>query len=46
MMENVWDYPRPPALERVSKPIRIVFSGQTIAETRYPSGVNRLAGLL
>jgi uncharacterized protein (DUF427 family) len=33
MMENVWDYPRPPALERVSKPIRIVFSGQTIAET-------------
>jgi uncharacterized protein (DUF427 family) len=32
-MENVWDYPRPPALERVTKPIRIVFSGQTIAET-------------
>jgi uncharacterized protein (DUF427 family) len=32
-MENVWDYPRPPALEPVSKPVRIVFGGGTIAET-------------
>lgn len=32
-MENVWDYPRPPALERVARPIRIVFAGETIAQT-------------
>lgn len=32
-MENVWDYPRPPALEPVTKPIRIIFAGQVIAET-------------
>jgi uncharacterized protein (DUF427 family) len=33
MMENVWDYPRPPALEPVAKPIRIIFAGIVIAET-------------
>ena len=32
-MENVWDYPRPPALEPVGKRLRIVFGGVTIAET-------------
>ena len=32
-MENVWEYPRPPALEPVSKPLRIVFGGIVIAET-------------
>jgi uncharacterized protein (DUF427 family) len=32
-MDNVWDYPRPPALEPVSKPVRIVFGGATIAST-------------
>ncbi len=32
-MENVWDYPRPPALDPVKKPIRIVFAGITIAQT-------------
>lgn len=32
-MENVWDYPRPPALEPVSKRLRIVFGGRTVAET-------------
>ena len=32
-MENVWDYPRPPALEPVSKRLRIVFGGATIAST-------------
>jgi len=31
--ESVWDYPRPPRLEPVSKPIRIVFNGETIAKT-------------
>ncbi|TPG53779.1 DUF427 domain-containing protein [Roseomonas nepalensis] len=32
-MENVWDYPRPPAFEPVSKPIRIEFAGRVIAVT-------------
>jgi len=31
--ESVWDYPRPPRLEPVSKRIRIEFGGVTIAET-------------
>jgi len=29
----VWDYPRPPRLEPVAKRIRIVFAGETIADT-------------
>ena len=32
--ENVWDYPRPPSLERVSDRLAVVFGGNTIAETR------------
>jgi uncharacterized protein (DUF427 family) len=32
-LENVWDYPRPPALERVSKRLRVIFNGETIADT-------------
>jgi uncharacterized protein (DUF427 family) len=32
-MENVWDYPRPPAIEPVSARLRIVFGGATIAST-------------
>ena len=32
-MEDVWHYPRPPALEPVTKPIRIEFAGRTIAAT-------------
>jgi len=31
--ESVWDYPRPPALEQVAQPLRVVFGGRTIAET-------------
>ncbi|KAA5539607.1 DUF427 domain-containing protein [Roseiconus nitratireducens] len=31
--ESVWDYPRPPRLERTSKTIRVVVDGLTIAET-------------
>jgi len=31
--ESVWDYPRPPGLEKVTKTLRIVHAGQTIAET-------------
>jgi uncharacterized protein (DUF427 family) len=32
--ESVWDYPRPPRLEAVAQRIRIVFAGETIADTR------------
>lgn len=31
--ESVWDYPRPPRLEPVAERLRVVFSGQTVAET-------------
>ncbi len=31
--ESVWDYPRPPRLERTHKPIQIIFNGVTIADT-------------
>jgi len=31
--ESVWDYPRPPRLEPVSKRLRVVFAGETIADT-------------
>ena len=32
--ESVWDYPRPPALERTSKTIQVYFAGALIAETQ------------
>ena len=32
--ESVWDYPRPPRLEKSSRSIRIVFNGIAIAETK------------
>ncbi|MET0707728.1 MAG: DUF427 domain-containing protein [Tardiphaga sp.] len=32
--ESVWDYPRPPRLEPVVERLRIVFNGETIADTR------------
>lgn len=31
--ESVWDYPRPPRLERASKRIQIFFNGKSIADT-------------
>ncbi len=31
--ENVWDYPRPPRLERVEERLAVVFAGDVIAET-------------
>lgn len=33
MTENVWDYPRPPRLEPVGRPVRVVLGGETIAAT-------------
>jgi len=32
--ESVWDYPRPPRAEPTAKRIRVVFNGETIADTR------------
>jgi uncharacterized protein (DUF427 family) len=32
--ESVWDYPRPPRLEVVPQRLRVVFAGQTIADTQ------------
>lgn len=31
--ESVWAYPRPPRLEAVSKRLRVMFAGETIADT-------------
>ncbi len=31
--ESVWDYPRPPRVEQATKRIRIVFGGETLADT-------------
>jgi uncharacterized protein (DUF427 family) len=30
----VWDYPRPPRIEPCSKPVRVVFQGETIASSQ------------
>lgn len=32
--ESVWDYPRPPRVERVAAPVTIRLGGELIAETR------------
>lgn len=37
--ESVWDYPRPPRLERSQKMVQVVFAGQLIAQS---SGAYRL----
>jgi uncharacterized protein (DUF427 family) len=34
--ESVWDYPRPPAVERVDRHIRAIVTTRTIADTRRP----------
>jgi uncharacterized protein (DUF427 family) len=31
--ESVWDYPRPPRLEKVSERLRVICHGLTIADT-------------
>lgn len=32
-MESVWDYPRPPRLERSARRVRVVLGGETIADS-------------
>jgi uncharacterized protein (DUF427 family) len=34
--ESVWDYPRPPRLERVDRHLRVVLGGTVVAESRRP----------
>lgn len=34
-MESVWDYPRPPRLEPVTKTLKVVLGGAVIAETQH-----------
>ncbi|NWG17499.1 MAG: DUF427 domain-containing protein [Chloroflexi bacterium] len=31
--ESVWDYPRPPRVEPTARRIRVIFNGQTLADT-------------
>jgi len=31
--ESVWDYPRPPRVESTSRRVRVLFGGETIADT-------------
>ncbi len=31
--ESVWDYPRPPRVEPVAQRVRVLFNGETIADT-------------
>lgn len=33
LVENVQDYPRPPALQAVSEPLRVIFGGEVVAES-------------
>ena len=35
IQESVWDYPRPPRLEKTDKSLKIIFGGETIAETKH-----------
>ena len=34
--ESVWEYPRPPAIERVDRHIRVVAGAHVIAQTNHP----------
>jgi hypothetical protein len=33
-VENVWDYPRPPALEPCARRVRVLAGGELIADSR------------
>ncbi len=39
MSENVWDYPRPPRVERVTRHLVIMLGGAVIADTKRPARV-------
>ena len=31
--ESVWDYPRPPRLEKIGARLRVIFNARTVADT-------------
>lgn len=33
--ESVWDYPRPPRAELMTKHVRVIFNGETIADSKH-----------
>lgn len=37
--ESVWDYPRPPKLEKTDKHIKVVLNGEIIADSHHPKRV-------
>jgi uncharacterized protein (DUF427 family) len=42
--ESVWDYPRPPRVERSTRLVRVEFGGELVAETREALRVLETAG--
>ncbi|MGA8217498.1 MAG: DUF427 domain-containing protein [Solirubrobacterales bacterium] len=42
--ESVWDYPRPPRVERLDRHVRVVLGGETIAESDRALRVLETAG--
>lgn len=42
--ESVWDFPRPPAVQEVAHRLRVVFAGETVAETTRGLRVVETAG--
>ncbi|MEO1175060.1 MAG: DUF427 domain-containing protein [Myxococcota bacterium] len=42
--ESVWDYPRPPEIRAAEGPLRVIFAGETVAETSRGLRVCETAG--
>ena len=42
--ESVWDYPRPPVIEPVADTLKVIFNGETVAETTAGLRVIETAG--
>ncbi len=42
--ESVWDFPRPPAVQRVAAPLRVEFAGRVVAATRSGRRIVETAG--
>ncbi|HEX6128741.1 MAG TPA: DUF427 domain-containing protein, partial [Candidatus Limnocylindria bacterium] len=42
--ESVWDYPRPPRVERSSRRVRVEFAGRVVAESSQALRVLETAG--
>ena len=44
MTESVWDYPRPPRIDRETRAIRVIHGGETIAATTRALAVKETSG--